>query len=116
MASEIRQQRYRELIKEELGKILFDYLDVEPGVLVTVTRADISEDLFHVTVWVSVFPTGKAEGIMGRLQKSIFDIQQLFNRKMRVRPVPKIRFEFDKNPEEAGHIEELLEKTKEHGE
>lgn len=112
MSSERRQQRYSELIKEELGKILFNFLDVGSDTLVTVTRAEISDDLFHATVWVSIYPADKAKDIMNRIQKSIYEIQQIFNRKMRVRPVPKLRFEIDRNPEQAGHIEELLEKTK----
>ncbi len=113
MAEERRRQRYAELVKEELGKILFDFLDVPPGILVTVTRVDVSGDLFHAAVMISIFPSGREEEIFGRIQKSIYRIQQLFNKKMRIRPVPQLRFVLDRNPEEAGKVEELIRDTKE---
>jgi ribosome-binding factor A len=37
----------------------------------------------------------------------------LLNKKLKVRPVPKIIFKFDKNPEGAAEIEKLIKETKE---
>ena len=107
-----RALKFDELIKHELGKILFEFLETEPGVLVTITRVATDSDLFHGDVFVSVYPAEKAGGIMEKLTRSVYQIQQMLNKRLRVRPVPKIRFIYDKNPEEAAEVEELLKEIK----
>jgi len=106
--SEKRAQRFNELIKKELGKIVFEFLDVKPGILVTITRVLTHSNLFTATIFVSAYPSSEAKKILDKLNRSIYKIQQLLNKKMEVRPVPKIRFVYDKNPEEAAAIEKLL--------
>ncbi len=44
--SQERAQRFNKLIKEELGRILFNFLDAKPGTLVTITRVLTSANLF----------------------------------------------------------------------
>ncbi len=110
--SQERAEKFNELIKKELGQIVFEFLDVKPGVLVTITRVSTHANLFSAVVFISVFPASETTVIMDRLNRAIYHIQQLLNKKMRVRPVPKIIFKRDKNPEEAGEVEKLLEQIK----
>ncbi|MDO8743328.1 MAG: 30S ribosome-binding factor RbfA [Candidatus Azambacteria bacterium] len=111
--TEIRVQRFNELIKQELGKIIFDFLDVKPGILVTVTRVITAPDLFSVVVFISSYPDSETNEIFNKLNRSIYQIQQLLNKKLKIRPVPKIIFKRDKNPEEASEIEKLISEIKE---
>ncbi len=110
--SKERAQRFNELIKKELGKIIFNFLDVKPGVLVTVTQVLTNSNLFTSNIFISVYPPNKAKEILDKLNRSIYQIQQLLNRKLEVRPVPKIIFKYDKNPEEASKIEQIIEDIK----
>jgi len=107
-----RAQKFNELIKKELGKIIFNFLDVKPGVLTTITQVLTNPNLFTSDIYISVYPSSEAKKILDNLNRSIYQIQQLLNRKLEVRPVPKIIFKHDKNPEEAGKIEKLLEEIK----
>jgi len=107
-----RALKFNELIKKELGKIIFNFLEVKPGILVTVTQVLTNPNLFTSNIYVSVYPSSKAKEILDKLNRSIYQIQQLLNKKLEVRPVPKIFFKYDKNPEEAAQIEKLLEETK----
>lgn len=106
--TELRAKRFNELIKQELGKIIFDFLDVKPGVLVTVTRIITAPDLFSVVVFISVYPDKEKNAIFNKLNRSIYQIQQLLNKKLKIRPVPKIIFKRDPNPGEASEVEKLL--------
>ena len=106
--TELRVKRFNELIKIELGKIIFDFLDVKPGVLVTITRVITAPDLFSAAIFISVYPDSNAKETFNKFNRLIYQIQQLLNKKLKVRPVPKIIFKRDTNPEEAGQIEELL--------
>src|SRR3989344_6856564 len=103
--SQERAQRFNKLIKKELGKIIFNFLDTKPGVLVTITQVLTNSNLFTSDIYISVYPSSGAEEIIDKLNRSIYQIQQLLNRKLEVRPVPKIIFKHDKNPEEASKIE-----------
>ncbi len=108
-----RALKFDELIKKEVGKIIFNILDTKPGILVTVTRVITNSNLFTTEVFVSIYPSEKASEILKNLNRLIYEIQQLLNKKLRVRPVPKIIFKYDKNPEEASEVEKILEEVKE---
>lgn len=110
--SKERAQRFNELIKKELGKIIFNFLDVKPGILVTITQVLTNSNLFTSDIYISVYPSGEAKKILDKLNCSIYQIQQLLNKKLEVRPVPKIFFKYDKNPEEASKIEQIIEDVK----
>ena len=110
--SQERAEKFNELLKKELGKIVFEFLDVEPGVLVTITRVLTSSNLFTANVFVSIYPPEEAFGVMNKLTYTVYQLQQQLNKKLKVRPVPKIVFKLDKNPEEAGEIEKILEEIK----
>ncbi len=111
--TELRVKRFNELIKQELGRIIFDFLDVKPGILVTVTRVITAPDLFSTVVFISSYPDSGTNEIFNKLNRSIYQIQQLLNKKLKIRPVPKIIFKWDKNPEEASEIEKLISEIKE---
>jgi len=103
-----RALKFNGLIKKELGKIIFDFLDAKPGVLVTVTQVFTNSNLFTSNIYISVYPASEAEKVLEKLNRSIYQIQQSLNKKMKVRPVPKIIFKYDKNPEAANEVEKLL--------
>lgn len=111
--TELRAKKFNEVIKIELGKIIFDFLDIKPGILVTVTRVITAPDLFSAVVFISVWPDNKSEELFSKLTRLVYQIQQLLNKKLRTRPVPKIIFRYDKNPEEASEVEKIIKETKE---
>ncbi|MBI2446863.1 MAG: 30S ribosome-binding factor RbfA [Parcubacteria group bacterium] len=111
--SQERAKRFNELIKIELGKIIFDFLDVKPGVLVTITRVITAPNLFSAVVFISIYPDNETTEIFRKLNRLVYQIQQLLNKKLKIRPVPKIIFKQDTNPEEASEVEKLIKEIKE---
>lgn len=107
-----RVQQINQLLKEELSNILLRGLDFPDGVLVTVTRAEASEDLRTAIIFVSVMPEKEYPAVFRSLKKSIYNFQQQLNKRLKMRPVPKIIFREERATVEAGAIEELLEKIK----
>jgi len=49
------------------------------------------------------------------LNQEIYELQQKINRRLKMRPVPRIRFSKERETAEAGRVEELLEKLKKEG-
>ncbi len=107
-----RLEKINELIKQELGKIIFAQEEFGPGVLVTVLYAKTSEDLKNTSIIFSVLPTEKGWIALKQLNNHIFDLQQSLNKKLRMHPVPKIRFVLNEDESKSQQIDTLLEKTK----
>lgn len=107
-----RIQQVNQLIRKELGQILLREADFSENVLVTITRVETSRNLIHAKVYVSVLPEDRFSKISETLNRQIFDIQQSLNKRLRMRPIPKIMFVEEKQTVEAGKIEQLLQEIK----
>ncbi len=106
-----RKEKLNDLIRDEVGKILHRELDLDFDALVTVTRAVVSEDLTHVRMYISVFPSKFAEESLESINRKIYFFQQQLNKSLKMRPVPKMFFVLDETEERAVKIEKLIEKV-----
>jgi ribosome-binding factor A len=113
-----RIQRLNQLIKREVAQLILREIDWEESgwrsgnVLVTVTRAEVTPDLKESKVYVSTIPEENEEQVLTLLNKKIFLLQKKIDKRLKMRPVPKISFWKEKSTAEAGRVEEILEKLK----
>ena len=107
-----RIQQVNQLIKKELGQIILKKGDLPKNALVTLTRVETSRNLIDTRVYVSVLPEDQSQIILEILKRKIFNIQQLLNKRLRMRPIPKITFVEEKETAQAGKIEQLLKEIK----
>lgn len=82
------------------------------GSLVTVSEVRISPDLSIAKVFVSVFPSEKAQEVLGILEENRRAIRGELGRKVasQLRIVPEFSFLLDSSLDYAEHIDELLKK------
>ncbi len=107
-----RIQRVSQLIKKELSQLLLKEVDFPEGVLVTITRVETSANLFQAKVYISVMPEEKLSKVLQILDKLIYFLQQRLNKRLKMRPIPRIIFMEERATAEAGRVEELLEQLK----
>ena len=107
-----RIDRVNELIKETLAKIISEEIDFPSGVFVTVVKVDTSRDLRYARVFLSVFPEKRFGEIFRLLEKRIYFLQGKLNKKLSMKPLPRIEFVVDKTEVEADKIEKLLKEIK----
>lgn len=107
-----RIAKVNELIKQEIGKLILSDVNFPKGVLVTVIKTKTSADLHYADVFISVLPADKAVESKEILDKNIYFLQQKINKKLCMKPVPKIRFEIDRTGEYVERIDKLIEKLK----
>lgn len=107
-----RIQRVNQLIRKEISQIILRELDFPKNILVTLTRVDTSRNLIHAKIYISVMPENETQQILEALNQKIYDIQQQLNKRLKMRPIPKINFVVEKETAQAGKIEELLEEIK----
>lgn len=103
-----RIARLNELFKREVSAILLKEEGFDRGVLVTVTRVDISPDLSGAKVFISVMPDEQRKEVLESLRKNIYHIQQELNKKLFLKKIPRIVFCEERAVEEAARIEELI--------
>lgn len=110
-----RIQKINTLLKKELGKILLKELEFPKDILVTLTRAETTKDLKESKVYISALPEENGKRICDFLNRKIYRLQQKINKRLKMRPLPKIKFLEERKTSEAGRIEEILEELKKEG-
>lgn len=103
-----RIDRVNELIRNTLAKIIQEETEIPPGIFLTVTKVDTSRDLRYAGVFVSVFPEKKFGKIMEILEKNAYSIQGNLNKRLSMKPLPRIEFLADRTEAEADKIEKIL--------
>jgi len=112
MPSSQRIKKINELIKRELGKVILKEIDLPKDILVTITGVESSGNLQQSKVFVSVIPDKETKKVLEILKKEVYEFQQILNSRLRMRPVPKIRFLEEKELKEAERVEQILDKLK----
>ncbi len=102
-----RSLRVQNLIREELGKIIVRELEF-PNALPTITEVEVDKKFSTAVVRVSVIPIAQAPKSIKTLQDAQGRLQHLLLKKINVKPMPRIRFELDRGPENAANVERRL--------
>ncbi len=113
MAETTRQLRVAKEIQKDMAEIIRSKgMAAFGGAMVSVSGVKISPDLSVAKIYVSVFPSEKAEDVMQRLEDNIHGLRgemgSRFAKQLRV--VPEIVFYLDNSLDYIEHIEELLKK------
>ena len=108
-----RQLKVAREIQKDLAEILRSKgMAAFGGAMVTVSEVRISPDLSIAKVYVSIFPSDRADAVMGILNENIRsyrgELGRLVGKQLRI--VPEIVFYLDTTLDYAEHIEELLAK------
>ena len=106
-----RIEKVNSLLEQEIGQIIlrdFNY----PDALATLTHVDTTPNLIEARAYISVFPEDKSEKVVKLLNNGVHDIQKKINKKLNMRPIPKIVFVNDEKVREAARVEELLNRLK----
>ena len=104
----LRIEKINQLIKELLGEIVSKNLSFKEGVFVTLTKVDTSSDLRYTRVFFSVFPESETGYVGKALKNGLYSIQGDLNRKLHMKPLPKLDFRLDDTEVKADEIERLL--------
>ncbi|MFA5069773.1 MAG: 30S ribosome-binding factor RbfA [Patescibacteria group bacterium] len=113
--SEKRLNQVNQLIQREIADIILKEIDFPPGCLVTVTRVKTSVDIAFARVCLSVLPVSFAGRVLKILEKNIYHLQQVLNKRLVMRTVPKIMFRLDLAEQEVERVNKLLDKIKNQG-
>ncbi len=107
-----RQKKIARLLQKELGAIFQRKGNELGGVLVTVTVVRISPDLSIAKIYLSIFPSEKADATLQLIRKDTPQIRHELGNIVRhqLRIIPELTFFIDDSLDYIERIDELLKK------
>ena len=108
-----RQQKVARQIQKDLAEIIRGRgMAAYDGSLLTVSGVKITPDLALAKVYVSIFPSAKAQGVMQQLSEENSRLRGELGRRVskQLRIVPELVFYLDDSLDYVEHIDELLKK------
>ncbi len=111
MATNRRVARVAELIKREVGQMLLNGIkDDRVGAgMVSVTDVDVSGDLQHAKIFVSIYGTEEARAeTMAGLKSATGYVRSELGHRIRLRRTPEVVFQEDRSIERGSRVLSLL--------
>lgn len=107
-----RLSKIERLLQKELGDIFQKQTQGMPGTLISVSVVRISPDLSVARVYLSIFPSGKANELLEAVRANTKAIRYDLGQRIRlqVRKIPELSFFIDDSLDYIEHIDQLLQK------
>jgi ribosome-binding factor A len=108
-----RQQKVARQVQKDLAEIIRARgMAAYDGAMITVSGVKITPDLALAKVYVSIFPSSKAEAVMQQLEDETPYLRGELGRRVakQLRIVPELNFYLDDSLDYVEHIDELLKK------
>jgi ribosome-binding factor A len=103
-----RIEKINKLVKRHIGEILIRDLDIKPGIFVTVSKVDTTPDLRYTRISLSIFPEKEANYVLETLRKEAYQIQGKLNKRLVMKPLPRVEFFNDLTESKADEVEKIL--------
>ena len=107
-----RISKINKLIKRHASDIILKELSFKEGVFLTVVKVDTTPDLRYARIFVSVYPEENTNYALESLKKEIYKIQGEINKRLAMRPLPRVEFRLDTTESKADIIEKILKEVK----
>jgi ribosome-binding factor A len=111
--AKVRQNRINSQMQTVLAEAIQKELQ-DPrldGAIVSVLKADVSADLSHAKIYVSIFGTDEKKAFNAILN-SVPYLRKIVAKKVQLRIVPQLHFILDKSIDHASNINSILNKIK----
>ncbi len=106
-----RSERLRELYKELVTELLRQVKDPGLSGFLTVTDLELSADRKTAVVYYSVLGSDSERASVAKaLDRAAPYLRELLKKKVTVKTIPNLKFQYDDTPKKASRIDELLHK------
>lgn len=105
-----RTEKVSSTLQTKLGQLMNE---LELPFLTTISKVEVSPDLKHAKVWITVFSDKEKDekAVLAVLHENIYDLQGGINEHLKSKNVPRIAFAIDHSEQYASHINKLLKET-----
>ncbi|OQB31166.1 MAG: Ribosome-binding factor A [Bacteroidetes bacterium ADurb.Bin174] len=104
-----RQEKIARMLQKELGEIFMLYARKMKGILISVTKVNITPDLSIAHISLSIFPSEKTTEVMEQIGIDAKTIRYDLGRRVKnMRIVPELIFHIDDSLDYLENIDRLL--------
>jgi|SRR3989344_4042457 len=105
-----RTEQVGEVMQREISAIIARDIEPPRDCLITVMRAEVTPDLKHAKIFVSILPENKTGSAMKLLESKKGTVQHFLNQKLTMKFSPRIHWELDLTTRKYAAIDEALKK------
>jgi len=106
-----RSERVAGQLRRDLAKLIqSEVKDPEVG-FVSVSDVEVTRDLSHAKIYITVFDPAKAPQSMKALRRASSFLRLRLGQELRLRQVPELHFLHDDSVEKGSQIDELIAKA-----
>ncbi len=106
-----RHERVAGQMRRDLAKLIqHEIKDPEVG-FVSLSDVEVTRDLSHAKVFITVFEPEKAQGSLKALRRAASFLRRRLGQELRLRHVPELHFVHDDSVEKGSHIDDLISKA-----
>lgn len=112
MEETTRQKKINRLLQKEISDIFLLQAKQMPGTLISVSVVRITPDLGLAKIYLSIFPSDKAEGLLENIKANANQVRHELAQRVRhqLRIVPELMFYIDDSLDYLEKIDNLLKK------
>ena len=103
-----RIEKVNQLLNKELGELITKNVTFKPGIFVTIEKVDTTADLRYTDVFISIFPPDQSDYALKTLEHEMYALQGKLNRRLHMKPLPRIRFCQTDIEEKADELDRLI--------
>jgi len=104
-----RSERVAGSLRRELAKLIqLEIKDPEVG-FVSLSDVEVTRDLSHAKVFITVFESEKAASSLKALQRAAGYLRKRLGQEMRIRSVPELHFHHDASVETGLKMDSLID-------
>lgn len=103
-----RTEQVGSLLVHEISSIIARELEPPRDCLITVMRAEVTPDLKHAKIFVSILPDNRTGTALEILKKNTGMVQKLLNQRLQMKFSPRISWELDLTTRKYAAIDEAL--------
>lgn len=107
-----RTDKVAATLQEQLG---LQINKLELPFLTTISKVEVTPDLKHAKVWITIFSDKEQDeiAVLQALSENKYDLQGAMYEYFKSKNVPRIHFEVDHSEQYSSHINKLLKETEE---
>ena len=106
-----RSERVAGQLRRDLAKLIQQEIKDPKVGFVSLSDVEVTRDLSHAKVFITVFEPEKAEESLKALRHASTFLRLRLGQELRLRHVPELHFVHDDSVEQGSHIDELISKA-----
>jgi len=103
-----RVEQINELFRRSISECVSIEIENRDGIMITITKVSVSNDLKNLKVFVSIFPENKRGSMITMLNKNRNRFKEYLANNLYLRCIPRMKFFVDVSEDQVDEIDKIF--------